>query len=327
MNVVFDDRSIALLEDTPKGVTNQLPNENPYRDSKEENEESASGSLEVVEDVTDTTTDVLQPVRQVHINHLPSDVIGEVTDGHRTRGVKLDFKQMVGCAVIQFACFVSSIEPKNHHEALRDDFWLIAMEEELEQFVRNYVWELVPLPDNVNVVGTKWIFKNKIDEEGVVVRNKARLVAQGYSQVEGVDFDETFAPVARLESIRLFLRMACILNFKVYQMDVKSAFLNGILQEEVYVAQPKGFEDPTNPKFVYKLKKALYGLKQAPQAWYERLTGFLTDGGYIRGSVDKTLFKLGKGDDIMMVQIYVGDIIFGGTSQKLVDEFFSSMTN
>ncbi|CAA7021248.1 unnamed protein product [Microthlaspi erraticum] len=170
------------------------------------------------------------------------------------------------------------------------------MEEELEEFVRNDVWELVPLPDGVNVVGTKWIFKNKTDDAGSIVRNKSRLVAQGYSQVEGVDFDETFAPVARLESIRLFLGMACILNFKVYQMDVKSAFLNGILQEE------------------------------APRAWYEHLTKFLIDTGYVRGTVDKTLFTLEKKNEMMMVQIYVDDIIFGGTSEKLVENFVKSMT-
>ena len=146
----------------------------------------------------------------------------------------------------------------------------------MEQFKRNEVWELVPRPEGTNVIGTKWIFKNKTNEEGVITRNKARLVAQGYTQIEGVDFDETFAPVARLESIRLLLGIACILKFKLYQMDVKSAFLNGYLNEEVYVEQPKGFEDPTHPDHVYKLKKALYGLKQAPRTWYERLTEFLT---------------------------------------------------
>ena len=132
------------------------------------------------------------------------------------------------------------------------------MEEELEQFTRNDVWKLVARPDGVNIFGTKWIFKNKTNEHGEVVRNKARLVAQGYSQIKAVDFEETFAPVARLEYIRLFLWMACILNFKVYQMDVKSAFLNGVLQEEVFVEQPKGFEDPIHQDHVYRLKKALY---------------------------------------------------------------------
>ena len=145
------------------------------------------------------------------------------------------------------------------------------MHEELHQFVRNDVWELVPRPKGVNVIGTKWIFKNKSDKHGTVIRNKSRLVARDYTQVEGIDFDKTFAPVARLESIRILLAIASHLNFKLYQMDVKSAFLNGMLQEEIYVEQPKGFVDPHRPDDVYKLKRALYGLKQAPRAWYDML--------------------------------------------------------
>ncbi|KAL0544097.1 hypothetical protein IC582_019208 [Cucumis melo] len=150
-----------------------------------------------------------------------------------------------------------------------------AMQEELLQFRRNIIWTLVSKLEGVNVIGTKWIFKNKIDEIGCVTKNKARLVAQGYTQVEGVDFDETFAPVARLEVIRLLLGISCIQKFKLYQMDLKSVFLNGYLNEEVYVAQPKGFVDSEHPKHVYKLNKALYGLKQALKAWYDRLTVYL----------------------------------------------------
>jgi hypothetical protein len=123
------------------------------------------------------------------------------------------------------------------------------------------VWDLVPRPDGLNVIGTKWIYKNKSDENGTVTKNKARHVAQGYTQVEGLDFDETFAPVSRLEYIRLLLGVACILKFKLFQINVKSAFLNGYLLEEVFVEQPKGFVDPSFPDHVYKLKKALYGLK------------------------------------------------------------------
>ena len=126
-------------------------------------------------------------------------------------------------------------------EALQDADWVNSMHEELHQFFRNDVWELVSRPKGVNVIGTKWIFKNKSDEHGTVIRNKLRLVAQGYTQVEGIDLDETFAPVAKLESIRILLAIASHLNFKLYQMDVKSAFLNGMLQEEVYVEQPKGW--------------------------------------------------------------------------------------
>ncbi|GJW50845.1 retrovirus-related pol polyprotein from transposon TNT 1-94 [Tanacetum coccineum] len=158
-------------------------------------------------------------------------------------------------------------KPKNVNEALKDESWVVAMQEELNQFVANDVWELVPLPVSQSVIGTKWVFRNKLDENGIVSRNKARLVAQGYNQQEGIDYDETYALVARLESIRILLAIACANDFKLYQMDVKSAFLNGFINEEVYVAQPPGFIDFQKPNYVYKLKKALYGLKQAPKAW------------------------------------------------------------
>ena len=165
-----------------------------------------------------------------------------------------------------YGCFLSQIEPKNVDEALLDPDWIVAMQEELNQFERNKVWELVPAPRDRSIVGTKWVLKNKMDENGVIIRNKARLVAKGYSQQEGIDYEETFAPVARLEAIRIFLDFVAHSNFRVYQMDVKSAFLNGELEEEVYVQQPPGFEDSIHPNFVYKLLKALYDLKQAPRA-------------------------------------------------------------
>jgi hypothetical protein len=153
------------------------------------------------------------------------------------------------------------------------------MQEELNNFTRNEVWHLVPRP-NQNVVGTKWVFRNKQDEHGVVTRNKAQLVAKGYSQVEGLDFGETYALVARLESIRILLAYATYHGFKLYQMDKKSAFLNGPIKEEVYVEQPPGFKDSEYPNHVYKLSKALYGLKQAPRAWYECLRDFLIANGF-----------------------------------------------
>jgi len=179
------------------------------------------------------------------------------------------------------------------------------MHDELHQFTRNDVWTLVPHPAEHNIIGTKWIFKNKTDKHGTMIRNKARLVAQGYTQIEGVDFDETFSLVARLESIRILLSIACHLGFKLYQMDVKSAFLNGFLQEEVYVEQPKGFQDPHHPHHVYKLKKALYGLKQAPRAWNERLTTYLLAKGFTRGQADRTLFIRNQGTHKLIAQIYV----------------------
>ncbi|GJS38469.1 retrovirus-related pol polyprotein from transposon TNT 1-94 [Tanacetum coccineum] len=193
-----------------------------------------------------------------------------------------------------FFCFISTIEPKNMNEALTDD-------------------------------RTKWVFRNKLDENGIVSQNKARLVAQGYNQQEGIDYDETYALVARLESIRILLAYAYALDIKLFQMDVKSAFLNGFINEEVYVAQPSGFIDFKKLDHVYKLKKALYGLKQAPKAWYDRLKAFLIKHEYKIGMVDNTLFTKKKSSNLIIVQIYVDDIIFGSTCQDMCDEFAKIM--
>jgi hypothetical protein len=208
---------------------------------------------------------------------------------------------------------------------LEDPDWIIAMEEELNNFKRNEVWELVPRPKK-NVINTKWVFRNKQDEFGVVTKNKARLVGKGYTQIEGLDFGETYAPVARLESIRILLAYATHHDFKHHQMDVKSAFLIGPLQEEVYVEQPSGFEDPNFPNYVYKLHKALYELKKAPRAWYECLKEFLLKNGFEIGKADSTLFIRRNGKDIFACQIYVDDIIFGSTNDKFCEEFSRIMT-
>ncbi|GKC83693.1 retrovirus-related pol polyprotein from transposon TNT 1-94 [Tanacetum coccineum] len=224
-----------------------------------------------------------------------------------------------------FFCFISTIEPKNVNEALTDDSWIVAMQEELNQFIANDVWELVPQPRNMTIIGTKWVFRNKLDENGIVSRNKARLVAQGYNQQEGIDYDETYALVARLESIRILLAYACALDFKLFQMDVKSAFLNGFINEEVYVAQPPGFIDFEKPDHVYKLKKALYGLKQAPKAWYDRLKSFLIKHEYKMDMVDNTLYTKKKSSNLIIIQIYVDGIIFCSTCQDMCDEFSKIM--
>jgi hypothetical protein len=200
------------------------------------------------------------------------------------------------------------------------------MHEELENFERNQVWQLVEPPPNCKPVGTKWVWKNKEGENGEVVRNKSRLVAQGYTQKEGIDYEETFAPVARLEAIKILLAFSMAKGFRLYQMDVKSAFLNGFLEEEVYVRQPPSFESVEFPHRVYKLRKALYGLKQAPRAWYGRLRGFLFNKGFEMGKVDKTLFLLRQGDDILIVHVYVDDVVFGGSSHSLVVRFAEDMS-
>nr|GFA89658.1 retrovirus-related Pol polyprotein from transposon TNT 1-94 [Tanacetum cinerariifolium] len=165
-----------------------------------------------------------------------------------------------------YALTVSTVELKNVKEAMTDPAWIESMQEELLQFKRMDVWVLVPTPDNILPLTLKWIFKNKHDEEQTVIRNKSRLVVRRYRQEEGLDFEESFAPVARMEAIRIFLAYAPHKSFTVFQMDVNTAFLHGSLKEDVYVCQPEGFIDADHPSHVYKLKKALYGLKQAPRA-------------------------------------------------------------
>nr|GEV97401.1 putative ribonuclease H-like domain-containing protein [Tanacetum cinerariifolium] len=174
-------------------------------------------------------------------------------------------------------------------------------------------------------IGTKCVFKNKRDKRGIMIRNKARLVAQGHSQEEGIDYNVVFALVARIEAIRLFLAYASFKDFMVYQIDVKSAFLYGKIEEEVYVYQPIGFEDPDSPEKVYKVEKALYGLHQALRACYETLSTYLSNNDYHRGKIDKTLFIRRQKDDILLVQVYVDDIIFGSTKKELCNAFEKMM--
>nr|GEU78036.1 retrovirus-related Pol polyprotein from transposon TNT 1-94 [Tanacetum cinerariifolium] len=187
------------------------------------------------------------------------------------------------------------------------------------------VWELVPCPDKVMVITLKWIYKVKLDKLGGILKNKARLLTRGYRQEEGIDFEESFALVARLEAIRIFSHMPHTKNMAVYQMDVKIAFLNGNLREEVYVSQPDGFVDQDNPNHVYKLKKALYGLKQAPRTWYDMLSSFPLSQDFSKGSVDPTLFIRRNGNDLLLVQIYVDDIIFAASTLELCDLFANLM--
>ncbi|GJT42601.1 putative ribonuclease H-like domain-containing protein [Tanacetum coccineum] len=209
---------------------------------------------------------------------------------------------------------IHSIHPST--QILRDPKSAVQTRSKVNKSSRAHAFILVDLPYGKKAIRTKWVYRNKKDERGVVVRNKARLVAQGHRQEERINYDEVFAPVARIEAIRIFLAFASYMGFIVYQMDVKSAFLYGIINEEVYVSQPPGFVDPKCPKKVYKVVKALYGLHQAPRAWYATLSTFLLKSGYRRGTIDKTLFIKKDKNDIMLVQVYVDDIIFGSAKRS-----------
>ncbi|GKE41596.1 putative ribonuclease H-like domain-containing protein, partial [Tanacetum coccineum] len=239
---------------------------------------------------------------RIHKDHPVEQIIEDLNSAPQTRIMTKNLKEHGLFSSVQqrtnhkdfqnclFACFLSQEEPKKVIQALKDPSWIEAMQDELLQFKLQKVWTLVDLPNGKRAIGTKWVYRNKKDERGIVIKNKARLVAQGYTQEEGIDYDEVFAPVARIEAIRLFLAYASFKDFVVYQMDVKSAFLYGKIEEEVYVYQPPGFEDPDFPGRVYKVEKPLYGLHQAPRAWYETLSTYLLDNGFQRGKIDKTLF-------------------------------------
>ncbi|GJW60455.1 putative ribonuclease H-like domain-containing protein [Tanacetum coccineum] len=220
------------------------------------------------------------PTLRIHKNHPKAQILGDPKSSIQTRG-KIQKASLAQQALVSYiskqnrtnhkdhqncllACFLSQEEPKNISQALQNESWVEAMQEELMQFKLQNVWILVDLP--------------------------SRLVAQGFRQEERIDYDEVFAPVARIEAIRLFLAFASYMGFTVYQMDVKSAFLYGTIKEEVYVHQPPGFVDPAHPNKVYKVIKALYGLHQAPRAWYETLSTYLLENGFRRGTIDKTLF-------------------------------------
>ncbi|GJS83676.1 retrovirus-related pol polyprotein from transposon TNT 1-94 [Tanacetum coccineum] len=197
----------------------------------------------------------------------------------------------------------SSSKPKNFKQAMPEPSWIDAMQEEIHEFARIQVWELVPCLDKVLLIKLKWIYKVKTDEFGRVLTNKARLVSQGFRQEEEINFKESFEPVARIEAICIFLANAAHKNMMIYQMDVKTKFLNGELKDEVYVSQPEEFVDQDNLSHVYKLKKALYGLKQAPHVWYDMLSSFLISQHFSKGAVNPTVFTRQTGNDLLLVRI------------------------
>ncbi|GJR58089.1 putative ribonuclease H-like domain-containing protein [Tanacetum coccineum] len=331
INTEEDDSKIPPLEDIYQDSTDGIFTTSSFDD---EGAVADFTNLETVVNVSPI------PTLRIHYSHPSALILGDPTSAVQTRSKvnkssgayaflsyvqkqrRNNHKDFQHCL---FACFLSQNEPKKISEALEDESWVDAMQEELLQFKIQKVWVLVDLPYGKKAIGTKWVYRNKKDERGVVDRNKARLVAQGHRQEEGIDYDEVFALVARIKAIRIFLAFASYMGFIVYQMDVKSAFLYGKIDEEVYVSQPPGFLDPKYPQKVYKVVKALYGLHQAPRAWYATLSAFLLKNGYKRGTINKTLFLKKDKKDIILVQVYVDDIIFGSTKKSWCDEFEALM--
>ncbi|KAI5348631.1 hypothetical protein L3X38_001518 [Prunus dulcis] len=223
-------------------------------------------------------------------------------------------------------CKMSIIEPENFEEAIKDEAWGKAMTEEILMIEKNSTWELVDRPSSKPIVGVKWIFKIKLNLDGSIQKHKARLVAKGFTQKPGIDFNETFAPVARLDTIRTLIALAAQKGWKLWQLDVKSAFLNGVLEEEVYVDQPDGFVVNGDEDKVYRLRKALYGLKQAPRAWYSEIDSYLSQCGFHKSPSEATLYvRTKEGVGTLIVSIYVDDIVYTGSSDEMMKEFKAEM--
>ncbi|GJU17720.1 putative ribonuclease H-like domain-containing protein [Tanacetum coccineum] len=312
-----------------------LPNDRIFNGAYDDDKDV--GAVADLNNIDNTIAVSPIPTLRIHKDHPKGQILIDPTLAVQTRGKiqkaslaqqalvsyihkqkRTNYKDHQNCL---FACFLSQEEPKTISQALQDESWVEAMQEELLQFKLQQVWILVDLPFGNKAISTKWVFINKRDERSIIVKNKARLVAQGHTQEEGINYDEVFAPVARIEAIRLFLAFASYKRFLVYQTDVKSDFLYGIIKEEVYVHQPPGFVNPAHPNKVYKEVKALYGLHQAPRAWYETLSSFSLENGYRRCTIDKTLFIKKNKSDIMLVQVCVDDIIFGSTKKSMCTEF------
>lgn len=217
--------------------------------------------------------------------------------------------------------FLADAEPIDLDEALSSDVWKHAMREELKAIEKNATWELVNLPMKKKPIVVKWVFKVKHKPDGTIAKHKVRLVAKGFLQKEGLDYSEVIAPVARLETVRLVIALANSKSWKLFQLDVKSAFLNGPLEEEVYVLQPPGFVLRGSEEKVFKLKKALYGLKQAPRAWNKRIDSFLLQLGFVKCSVEHGIYISGKNEgELLLICLYVDDLLITGSVPKQIED-------
>ena len=265
-----------------------------------------------------------QTVEDLQLNSLASrteeeeDWQSELVDDAPARGTR-------SLSDIYERCNIAVCEPTDFGAAKEDQNWMAAMKEELSMIEKNRTWELVDRPQDRKVIGVKWVYRTKLNADGSINKHKARLVVKGYAQIFGVDYSNTFAPVARLDTIRILLAVVAQMNWKVYQLDVKSAFLNGVLHEEIYVEQPEGFVKNEEKDKVYLLKKALYGLKQAPRAWYSKIDDHLLSIGFKKSLSEATLYVKHQSNEVLMISLYVDDLLVTGNNAGMIQEFKQEM--
>ncbi|KAH9779126.1 hypothetical protein KPL71_007607 [Citrus sinensis] len=271
--------------------------------------------------------DMLQQKMGEHTVQIHLSSAGDLCDSDSERRVTLNpwqsgvYRQPDEEAIVEEA---TGIEPETFEEASQSSEWMTAMKDEITALEQNQTWELVLKPKDVKPISCRWVYKIKHRPDGSIERYKARLVARGFSQQYGLDYDETFSPVAKLTTVRVLLALAANKSWNLWQMDVKNAFLHGELDREIYMIQPMGFQNRGHPEYVCKLQKALYGLKQAPRAWYGKIAEFLTQSGYSVTSADSSLFAKANGERIAIVLVYVDDLIIIGDD---VEEIFRTKEN
>ena len=227
---------------------------------------------------------------------------------------------------VHLVCLVADAESIDFEEAVKDKMWKAAMDDEIKAIEKNKTWELVEPPEGCKPIDVKWVYKKKLNAQGDVDRYKARLVAKGYRQKAGIDYDEVFAPVTRMETIRLLISQAAQNKWPIYQMDVKSAFLNGLLEEVVYVNQPPGYVKTGKESMVLKLYKALYGLKQAPRAWNKHIDAYFKKNGFVQCPYEAALYVKEEQGNLLLVALYVDDLFFMGNNEEMIKEFKKEMT-
>lgn len=315
-NVVFnEEKGLTWNEDVTTGDI--------HADFDEESQESISSPPPSPEPQGNMSTPPSTPINSPISSPSSSSSQGS-TPSPPTTAPPRKFKSLAevyeSCS---FALYAS--DPLCFREAENVPDWQVAMKVEMEAIEKNSTWELVDVPEGKNVIGLKWVYRTKYNANGSIQKHKARLVAKGYAQKQGIDYEETFSPVARFETVRAVLALAAHLHLPVFQFDVKSAFLNGNLEEEVYVSQPEGFVVSGKEDKVYRLRKALYGLKQAPRAWYSKIDMFFQENGFQRSENEPTLYVKKQGNnEFLVVCLYVDDMIYMGSSE-LVNDFKSSM--
>lgn len=266
------------------------------------------------------------PVSQTPVSRASSDDNDSSTKPKKFRSLTNIYSETEEIEMDEELFLMGADEPVNYKHAVKDDKWNQAMKQEMKSIEENKTWTLTELPPGQKVIGLKWIYKLKRDADGKIIKHKARLVAKGYVQEHGVDFDEVYAPVTQLETVRLLLALSAKNSWEVHHLDVKTAFLNGDIKEDVYVAQPEGFVRQGHEQMVYKLLKALYGLRQVPRAWYAKLNSCLETLGFTRCPFEHVVYTRKEGHESMIVAVYVDDLLVTGTSVTMIEAFKKQMS-